>query len=257
MGRRGLGPIGGQHVGHPRLPRLDGQRRVIPFREIGRDDPEEFLRALPVIRMPLHVQVRDGVGRHPLLLHLGHQVGQRVGQTIERRARRKLGLPVQQRRDQLRQFQTQPQVGDGGGQPRHIRARRQIGNQPDARQETRPALGVDLAQPALRAGGVHIDLDAGQRLGRRARHPLGDPCHHGAREIDPDWRGKDSGGVLWVKHRLVVSPFPRPVQCPPGGPHRPIRPRAACRKAAPAPARRSRPRAGKTDPACSPRKETP
>ena len=47
----------------------------------------------------------DRLGRDPLALHLVHQIGQTVGQIVDRTARRKIGLPVEQARHKLRQLE--------------------------------------------------------------------------------------------------------------------------------------------------------
>ena len=148
------------------------------------------------------------------------ETGKAVGKVVERGAGGQIGLFVEQRGDQLGQFQPAAQRRDRGRQPVHRAAFAQIGQQRKLRQQPGRTGIVDLADAAGHAAGVDHQLHPRQRLRRLALHPGGQPVDQRAGEIDPGRQGEDAGGVAAVKHRSFPPAGFRRGLSPPGGPRR-------------------------------------
>ena len=92
--RRGIvRPLLIQQINRHALPRLGfwGAGAVEHFG----NDAQKRLRPRPMGRVVRHIQRRKHAGVQALDMQLLHQLGQTIGQIIQRMARRKIGLGIQ------------------------------------------------------------------------------------------------------------------------------------------------------------------
>jgi hypothetical protein len=135
--RRCLPPLPGETVDKTGLPRLGGHGRVLAEERL--HHAQHRLASRPVTGLRAHVEAGDGLRRDAFLEHLAHQVGEAVGKGIDRGARRKLRVPVDQAAHQIGQLQPQPQRRHRGVEPGKIGQVRHPRDGPQARQEPRAA----------------------------------------------------------------------------------------------------------------------
>ncbi len=200
IGRR-LGPARRDPLDrHPRQRLRIGRVRA----EHRRHDRHEGLRPLPVRRMVGHIEPRDGLGRHALALHLVDELGEAVRQVEERRARRDVGLRLDQPGHELRKLEPAAQRRDRGRQTRH---RRQLGHEADARQEARALGRHQVGDPPPHPLRVDVELDPRHRLGRGPCHARAKATHQRCGKVHARGQAEEAGARC-VKH-WRASPRPR------------------------------------------------
>ena len=199
------------------LPRLH-PRHAITGKE-RRDDRDEIAAAGPVVGMFGEIQPGQRRWVHPFALHFLHQRGQTVGQVIGGGARGNGRVGIDQRGDQLGQFQPLAQRGCGYRHIGHQRLLAKAGDSAHPGQQPRAAGGQGCDQPRAHPRGVDQQIDPRQPVGRLARQPVDQTLRHHIREIDTRRQGKQPWAGLGVKHRDPPT-SPLPARCFRDGRHR-------------------------------------
>jgi hypothetical protein len=235
-----FGPGRDERLDHAALARLC-VGRVGAAVEEGSEDAEKGLDPCPVPGLIRDVEGGDGLGGDTLAVHLVDEFGEAVGEAEDGTARRDIGRAVEQRRDELRQFQLPPQARGGGRQAARLPAFAEIGDEAQTWQKAGRPVVEDVAQAAGHAAGVDDDLYPRQRLGGRIAEPCAQAVDERAGKIHAGREAEDAWGGISLEHGRISTCL-RPARCPRGGRHRTSAPGRLRRKGGPR--RRARPTHG-------------
>ena len=209
MPRRHLGPEPRQPLHGHALPAFGVGRRVRRF-EISEHDIEEGAAPPPVIGGVGIVDPRDSGPAHALALHLVEKRGEAVGEVVERRARGEVGIGLEKRAHEPREFEPAADRRDGGRQVGGHEVAPEVGDQADAREETRPAAPEQPGDAPLHAPGVHPELDPGEGFGRERPVPGEKSVDQRGREIGAGRKGEDGHALSRRSASAARSPSGEP-----------------------------------------------